>query len=150
MHNVELSPEYRRIPGSLPPVRPIPKPPLPPGGRGLVRFVKVGNATLVDLIGAAITWQRAPQHRCAHPRLGLNDETAVPDAAGMSTSTDSIPLVVSWFPTAMPTGPAIGDLELMTWGRSWRVLVAPAGERNGPCFAAATFIWNQTAATSGG
>ena len=58
----------------------------------------------------------------------------------MSTSTDSIPLVVSWFPTAMPTGPAIGDPELMTWGAFcgvfwWR----RAGEKNGPCFAAATF-----------
>jgi hypothetical protein len=58
----------------------------------------------------------------------------------MSTSTDDIPLVVSWFPTAMPAGPAFGDPELMTWGTfcgvfHWR----REGEKDGPNFVPARF-----------
>src|SRR4051812_37748156 len=58
----------------------------------------------------------------------------------MSTGTVDIPLMVSWFPTAMPTGPAIGDPELTTWGAFcgafwWR----REGEKDGPNFVPARF-----------
>ena len=51
-----------------------------------------------------------------------------------------LPLVVSWFPTAMPDGPAIGDPERTTWGAFagvfwWR----REGGKDGPCFVVATF-----------
>ena len=31
------------------------------------------------------------------------------------TPANDLPLVVSWFPTAKPDGPAIGDPERTTW-----------------------------------
>jgi hypothetical protein len=55
-------------------------------------------------------------------------------------NTDDLPLVVSWFPTAMPEGPAIGDPEHTTWGEFagvfwWR----REGIKDGPNFVPATF-----------
>jgi hypothetical protein len=49
-------------------------------------------------------------------------------------------LVISWFPTAMPTGPAIGDPERMMWGNFadvfwWR----REGGKDGPAFIPARF-----------
>jgi hypothetical protein len=51
-----------------------------------------------------------------------------------------LPLVVSWFPTAMPDGPAIGDPEHTTWGAFcgafwWR----REGDKDGPNFVPASF-----------
>ena len=51
-----------------------------------------------------------------------------------------IRLTISWFPTAMPDGPAIGDPERMTWDAFcgvfwWR----REGEKDGPNFVPATF-----------
>ena len=51
-----------------------------------------------------------------------------------------LPLVVSWFPTAMPDGPAIGDPENTTWSAFadvfwWR----REGVKDGPNFVLATF-----------
>ena len=56
-------------------------------------------------------------------------------------NTDDLPLVVSWFPTAMPEGPAIGDPEHTTWGAFtgvfwWR----REGDKDGPNFVLAIFV----------
>jgi len=59
----------------------------------------------------------------------------------MMDGTASLPLIISWFPTAFPDGrAAYGDPERMTWGAFcgvfwWR----REGEKDGPCFAPATF-----------
>jgi hypothetical protein len=55
-------------------------------------------------------------------------------------STDSLPLVISWFETAFADGPAYGDPEKTTWGAftsvsEWR----REGDKDGPCFATARF-----------
>jgi hypothetical protein len=59
-------------------------------------------------------------------------------------SAAHIRLTVSWFPTAMPKGPAIGDPECLTWeafsgvfwpGDHWR----REGEKDGPCVVPARF-----------
>lgn len=55
-------------------------------------------------------------------------------------NADALPLIVSWFPTAFPDGPAIGDPERTTWGEFasvfwWR----REGEKDGPCFVPARF-----------
>jgi hypothetical protein len=52
----------------------------------------------------------------------------------------TLPLIVSWFPTASPEGPAIGDPERMTWAAfcdvfGWR----REGEKDGPNFIPARF-----------
>jgi hypothetical protein len=52
-----------------------------------------------------------------------------------------LPLIISWFPTAFPEGPAIGDPERTTWGNFadvfwWR----REGEKDGPNFVPARFI----------
>ena len=65
-------------------------------------------------------------------------------------SAAGLPLTISWFPTASPTGPAIGDPERMTWGAFcgvfwWR----REGEKDGPNFVPPPSRWNRTAATSG-
>ena len=59
-------------------------------------------------------------------------------------SANDLPLVVSWFPTAMPDGPAIGDPEHTTWGAFcgvfwWR----REGDKDGPNFVPATFELEQ-------
>jgi hypothetical protein len=58
----------------------------------------------------------------------------------MSRPADDRPLLISWFPTAMPTGPALGDPERTTWGAFcgvfwWR----REGDKDGPCFVPARF-----------
>src|SRR5947209_3334492 len=58
----------------------------------------------------------------------------------MTDETGNLPLTISWFETAFPDGPAIGDPERTTWGRfasvfRWR----REGEKDGPCFIPATF-----------
>lgn len=55
-------------------------------------------------------------------------------------SADTLPLVVSWFETAAPTGPALGDPERTTWGEfasifEWR----REGEKDGPNVVPARF-----------
>jgi hypothetical protein len=55
-------------------------------------------------------------------------------------SAEDTRLLVCWFPTAMPNGPAIGDLERTTWGEFcgafwWR----REGDKDGPNFVPATF-----------
>ena len=55
-------------------------------------------------------------------------------------SANDIPLTVSWFPTAMPDGPAIGDPERTTWGAFagvfwWR----REGHKDGSLFVPARF-----------
>src|SRR4051794_25121232 len=55
-------------------------------------------------------------------------------------SADDVPLWISWFPTATPKSPAIGDPEHMTWGRFrgvfwWRRV----GDKDGPNFVPARF-----------
>ncbi|HVC62386.1 MAG TPA: hypothetical protein VND19_18740 [Acetobacteraceae bacterium] len=55
-------------------------------------------------------------------------------------SAATIPLTVSWFPTALPTGPALGDPERTTWGEfasvfTWR----REGQKDGPNFVPARF-----------
>jgi hypothetical protein len=55
-------------------------------------------------------------------------------------SAGDMPLTVSWFPTAMPDGPAIGDPERTTWGPFcdvfwWR----REGDKDGPNFVPARF-----------
>ena len=55
-------------------------------------------------------------------------------------SAADLPLTISWFPTASPTGPAIGDPEATTWGNFasvfwWR----REGDKDGPNFVPARF-----------
>jgi hypothetical protein len=51
-----------------------------------------------------------------------------------------LPISVSWFPTAMPTGPALGQAETLTWenftGVFWH---RREGAKDGPNFVPATF-----------
>src|ERR1700733_13612585 len=52
----------------------------------------------------------------------------------------NLPLAVSWFATAVPKGPAFGNLERTTWGAftsvfEWR----REGEKDGPSFVPSTF-----------
>ena len=55
-------------------------------------------------------------------------------------NTDDLPLVVSWFPTAMPEGPAIGDPEHTTWGAFTEVFWwRREGDKDGPNFVLAIF-----------
>src|ERR1700722_4272876 len=59
---------------------------------------------------------------------------------GRALSASGIPLVVSWFPTAFPKGPAYGDPERTTWGNFadvfwWR----REGDKDGPNFVPARF-----------
>jgi hypothetical protein len=56
------------------------------------------------------------------------------------SGTDDLPLVISWFPTAMPAGPAIGDPERTTWGAFCGVFrFRREGGKDGPCFVPARF-----------
>ena len=62
------------------------------------------------------------------------------------TLANDLPLVVSWFPTAMPDGPAIGDPERTTWRAFadvfwWR----REGVKDGPNFVLATFALERNA-----
>lgn len=51
------------------------------------------------------------------------------------------PLVISWFPTGTPRGPAIGDPERTTWGAFASVFLwRREGGKDGPCFIPARFI----------
>lgn len=51
-----------------------------------------------------------------------------------------IPLVIAWFPTAFPKGPAYGDQELTTWGNFARGLLRRReGDKDGPNFVPARF-----------
>src|SRR5215472_13403531 len=52
-----------------------------------------------------------------------------------------LPLVISWFPTAKPEGPAIGDSECITWRNVAQVLSLwrREGEKDGPGFIPARF-----------
>jgi hypothetical protein len=59
----------------------------------------------------------------------------------MTDEADNLPLTISWFETAFPNGPAIGDPERTTWGLFasvfwWR----REGEKDGPCFIPARFV----------
>jgi hypothetical protein len=59
---------------------------------------------------------------------------------GRPLNASEIPLTISWFPTSMPKGPAIGDPERTTWGEFanvfwWR----REGDKDGPCFIPARF-----------
>jgi hypothetical protein len=55
-------------------------------------------------------------------------------------NTDDLPLIVSWFPTAMPKGPAIGDPEHTTWDAFTEVFWwRREGDKDGPNFVLATF-----------
>ena len=52
-----------------------------------------------------------------------------------ATHADDLPLVISWFPTAKPDGPAIGDPEHMTWGAFTGVFwFRREGAKDGPNF----------------
>jgi hypothetical protein len=57
-----------------------------------------------------------------------------------SLNPTDVPLVVSWFPTATPNGPALGDPESTTWAAFasvfwWR----RTGQKDGPLFCPARF-----------
>jgi hypothetical protein len=53
---------------------------------------------------------------------------------------DDTPLLVCWFPTAMPDGPAIGDPESTTWGQFCEVFWwRREGDKDGANFVPATF-----------
>jgi hypothetical protein len=55
-------------------------------------------------------------------------------------NTSALPLIVAWFETAMPDGPAIGDPETTTWGDFASCFwYRREGEKDGPCFALARF-----------
>jgi hypothetical protein len=56
-------------------------------------------------------------------------------------STNDLPLVISWFPTGMPQGPAIGDPECTTWGSFAGLLSCSRreGVKDGPGFVPARF-----------
>jgi hypothetical protein len=55
-------------------------------------------------------------------------------------SADNLPLIMSWFPTAFPEGPAIGDPERTTWGSFAGVFwCRREGEKDGPNFVPARF-----------
>ena len=55
-------------------------------------------------------------------------------------SADNLPLVISWFPTVRPDGPAIGDPEHTTWPAFLEVFWwRREGEKDGPCFVPAAF-----------
>lgn len=55
-------------------------------------------------------------------------------------STNGLPLVISWFDTAYPRGPAIGDPERTTWGAFAEVFShRREGDKDGCCFATARF-----------
>jgi hypothetical protein len=57
-----------------------------------------------------------------------------------ATHADDLPLVISWFPTAKPDGPAIGDPEHMTWGAFTGVFwFRREGAKDGPNFVPARF-----------
>jgi hypothetical protein len=75
-----------------------------------------------------------PQHskRCDEPADAPID---------LHGEIDDIPLILSWFSTAFPTGPAIGDPECTTWKQFcdvfwWR----REGEKDGSAFVPARFI----------
>ena len=56
------------------------------------------------------------------------------------SATGDLPLNMSWFPTAMPDGPAIGDQEHTTWGTFVaRLETRQEGTKDGPNFVPATF-----------
>jgi hypothetical protein len=56
-------------------------------------------------------------------------------------SAAELPLVISWFPTAMPTGPAYGEPEHTTWANFASVISHSRreGDKDGPNFVAARF-----------
>jgi hypothetical protein len=55
-------------------------------------------------------------------------------------TTDDLPLVVAWFSTAFPHGPALGDPESLTWGAFCGVFwFRREGGKDGPGFVAARF-----------
>jgi hypothetical protein len=57
-----------------------------------------------------------------------------------ASPADDLPLVISWFPTAKPDGPAIGDPEHTTWGAFTGVFwFRREGPKDGPNFVAARF-----------
>jgi hypothetical protein len=63
-----------------------------------------------------------------------------PEDDALITDADGLPLTISWFDTAFPEGPAIGDPEHTTWGAFascfwWR----REGEKDGPNFIPAAF-----------
>ena len=54
--------------------------------------------------------------------------------------TDDVPLTISWFPTAIPDGPALGDPERTTWGQFCGVFwLRREGIKDGPNFVPARF-----------
>ena len=55
-------------------------------------------------------------------------------------NTDDVPLTISWFPTAIPDGPALGDPERTTWGQFCGVFwLRREGIKDGPNFVPARF-----------
>ena len=55
-------------------------------------------------------------------------------------STSDIALTISWFPTGIPKGPAIGDPERTTWGAFADVFsYRREGPKDGPCFIPSRF-----------
>ena len=55
-------------------------------------------------------------------------------------NTDDVPLTISWFPTAIPGRPALGDPERTTWGEFCGVFwLRREGIKDGPNFVPARF-----------
>ena len=56
-------------------------------------------------------------------------------------SINNLLLVISWFPTGMPRGPAIGDTKAITWGNFVEIVCSSRreGEKDGPNFIPARF-----------
>jgi hypothetical protein len=55
-------------------------------------------------------------------------------------NADNVPLTISWFSTAEPDGPALGDPEAMTWQEFCDVFwFRPEGPKDGPAFVPARF-----------
>jgi hypothetical protein len=94
------------------------------------------RAVMKALVSAARPWQ-APTSRETFPRGRRALRVGAP-VSGIGA--DDTPLVISWFPTATPKGPALGDPEHTTWGEFcgvcwWR----REGEKDGPNFVPARF-----------
>ena len=59
----------------------------------------------------------------------------------MSAGTDGLRLTVVWFETGIPSGPALGMPETLSWGKFWSIFERHEErlEKDGPCFVPARF-----------
>lgn len=131
----------------LPPLPPLPSLP-EPGTPERERFDAKQNAMVTGLLRAARMrpplCPSRPGAGCFCSQCGGEGWRQAGDgwrcAQCSPMTAHDIPLVIAWFPTAFPKGPAYGDQQLTTWGNFARGLLRRReGDKDGPNFVPARF-----------